>query len=452
MFLFYKKRGVWLFFAVLLCAGVFLLLNNALAEEAITVPEDVSTSVIDSLKNEITARNDEIKKFEAEIAALEISLNKIGGQAKSLKNELSIITNTIAQLDKQVKVTETKIKSTELNIAKLILEINDKEQNIKEDKTSVGEMIQTMQQLDMQSPVEVIFSGNNFGDGWTEMDYLERVQTGVNDRIADLEAKKKSLEENKDELATQKIELSSLRARLLDQKNIANQGKKNKNQLLSETQNQEANYKKLLADTKAKKDGLERELFDYEAQLKVAVDPASYPKSGTSVLAWPVTPPYITQKFGRTSDSGRLYASGTHNGVDFRAKIGSPLLATAPGVVMGIGDTDISCKGVSYGKWVLIKHSNGLATLYGHLSLIKAYAGQQLQTGEVIGYSGNTGYSEGPHLHFSVFVGNAVRITGPKEYKSKVCGTYLRMPIAPTNAYLDPMAYLPLTGSNVKTD
>lgn len=449
MFLFHKKRQIYLFSFALLLAGVFSLLNDALAEEVSNIENG---SIIDVLKSEIDERNNEIKKLEAEIAALDTSLVKTQGQAKSLKNELTIITNTITQLDKQVRVTETKIQSTALNIQKLVLEIEDKELNINDDRNSVGEMLRTMQQQESASPVEVVLSRNNFGDGWIEIDSLEQVQVGVNDRIADLEAKKKSLEENKNELAAQKIEFNALRSRLLDQKNIANQGKKNKNQLLSETQNQESNYKKLLADTKTKKDNLERELFDFEAQLKVAIDPNSYPKSGTSVLIWPISPPYITQLFGKTADSGRLYASGTHSGVDFRAKTGTPLLASASGVVVGIGDTDISCKGASYGKWILIKHANGLSTIYSHLSLIKVGAGQQIEAGAVIGYSGNTGYSTGPHLHFGVFVANAVRITGPTEYKSRVCGTYLRMPVAPTNAYLDPMAYLPLTGSNIKTD
>jgi murein DD-endopeptidase MepM/ murein hydrolase activator NlpD len=444
-----RKQSVFILCATI-CA-VFLVYSWAIAQESTSASENVS--VINNLKNEIEERNDEIKKLEAEILALDNSIEKTQGQAKSLKNELSVISNTIAGLDKQVKVTETKIKSTELSIQKLTIEIADKENNIKNDKTSVGEMFRIMQQIEFQTPVEVVFSQNNFSDGWIEIDSLENVQKGVNDRIADLEEKKKSLEEDKSELAIQKTDLNNLRSRLLDQKSIASQSKNNKNSLLTQTQSQEANYKKLLADTKTKKDNLEKELFDYEAQLKFAIDPTSYPKSGNRVLSWPISPPVrITQLFGKTADSGRLYASGTHNGVDFGAKIGTPIYAASGGVVMGVGDTDISCRGASYGKWVLIRHPNGLATLYAHLHLIKSIAGQEVRAGDIVGYSGNTGYSTGPHLHFTVFVGNAVRITGPTEYKSRVCGTYLRMPIAPTSAYLDPMVYLPLFGSNIKTD
>ncbi|HBM45905.1 MAG: Peptidase, M23/M37 family [Parcubacteria group bacterium GW2011_GWF2_38_76] len=454
MFLRIEKKGNWFFIIALLCVGVFSLAINTLAQEAMPIDTE-NSSVIDSLRNEISDRNNEIKKLEAEIATLDVSLKKTEGQSKSLKNELSIISNTISQLNKQVTVMETKIKSTELNIQKLILEIKDKEKNIKDDKTSVIEMLQAIQQLELQSPIEIIFSEKNFGDGWSEVDYLERVQAKVSDRIIDLEAKKKSLEENKKELASKKVDLNDLRSGLIDQKNIANQNKGSKNKLLSQTQNQEANYKKILSDRLAEKERFEKELYDYEAKLKVAIDPTSYPKPGTSVLSWPVTPPYITQKFGKTSDSARLYVSGSHGGVDFRSKIGTPIKASLSGVVI---DTEgrVARDGCQYGYWVLIKHANGLSTLYAHLSLVKVSPGQSITTGELIGYSGQTGYSEGPHLHFGVYVTQGLRIvansaTLAKNPSKSICYG-IKTVAADPKAYLDPMAYLPITGSNIKTD
>lgn len=61
--------------------------------------------------------------------------------------------------------------------------------------------------------------------------------------------------------------------------------------------------------------------------------------------------------------------------LDFRAPIGTSVRSVADGVVVGTGDTDIYCKGASFGKWILIKHNNGLSTAYGHLSVISTKTG-----------------------------------------------------------------------------
>ena len=160
-------------------------------------------------------------------------------------------------------------------------------------------------------------------------------------------------------------------------------------------------------------------------------------------MSWPLDYIYITQLFGKTEAGKRLYANGTHNGVDFRASIGTSVKAMADGAVLGIGDTDITCSGASFGKFIFIKYNNGLSSTYGHLSLIKVYSGQQISRGEVIGYSGNTGYSTGPHLHVSVYASDAVKM---ESRPSQTCaGRIYTMPISPVNAYLDPLYYLPST-------
>jgi len=86
-----------------------------------------------------------------------------------------------------------------------------------------------------------------------------------------------------------------------------------------------------------------------------------------------------------------------HAGLDFAAPQGTPIYATADGVV-----TEASMSSSGYGNHVIINHGYGYETLYGHMVRIKARRGQRVKRGEVIGYVGSTGKSTGPHLHYEV--------------------------------------------------
>ena len=89
-----------------------------------------------------------------------------------------------------------------------------------------------------------------------------------------------------------------------------------------------------------------------------------------------------------------------HAGLDFTAPQGTPIYATADGVVK---EADYNAGG--FGNHVLISHGYGYETLYGHMYRIKAKVGQKISRGEVIGYVGSTGKSTGPHCHYEVHKG-----------------------------------------------
>jgi murein DD-endopeptidase MepM/ murein hydrolase activator NlpD len=86
-----------------------------------------------------------------------------------------------------------------------------------------------------------------------------------------------------------------------------------------------------------------------------------------------------------------------HPGIDFTAPQGTPIYATADGVVKMAGFSD-----GGYGNHVVINHGYGYETLYGHMFKVKARAGEKVKRGEVIGYVGSTGKSTGPHCHYEV--------------------------------------------------
>ena len=90
-----------------------------------------------------------------------------------------------------------------------------------------------------------------------------------------------------------------------------------------------------------------------------------------------------------------------HKGIDVHSRIGTPVVATADGVV-----TNVQHSAEGFGKLIKVTHPMGFTTYYGHLKLIDVNTNQVVRKGEVIGYSGNTGRSTGPHLHYEVRFGN----------------------------------------------
>jgi hypothetical protein len=114
------------------------------------------------------------------------------------------------------------------------------------------------------------------------------------------------------------------------------------------------------------------------------------------IFQWPVDGP-ITQRFGANPLSYKAFGLAGHNGLDLGVLEGTPVKAAAAGTV------NRACMdGSGYGNHVRIDHGKDSVTLYGHLSTMKVKVGQEVKAGQVIGLSGNTGNSTGPHLHFEI--------------------------------------------------
>ncbi|OHA46528.1 MAG: hypothetical protein A2541_00285 [Candidatus Taylorbacteria bacterium RIFOXYD2_FULL_36_9] len=400
---------------------------------------NIKADTISELQNKIDEANRNREQLEKEISNYQNQLKVIGDQAVTLQNTIKSLDISTGKITTEVKLTESNIKKTAYTIEDTNWDIKDKEKKINLGSLAIKEALRQIDQTEALTVWEMLLSNDNLSAFWTDMENVIQVQAKVNDQVAEVKNIKSSLEKVKAELEQKKKELESYNKELSDRKQVLQSTKKEKNTLLTTTKNTEANYQKILKNKLALKEALDQEINQYESQLKLAIDPKSYPKAGKGILAWPLDYIFITQNFGKTTDSGRLYTSGTHNGVDFRASVGTRVKSAGNGVVEGVGDTDTVCSGASYGKWIFIRYDNGLASVYGHLSLISVKAGQRIKTGEVVGYSGNTGYSTGPHLHMGVYAGQGVKIAS---FKSTVCrGTYT-MPVADLRAYLDPLVYL----------
>lgn len=391
------------------------------------------------LQVQIGQKNADIDRLEQEIQAYQDQLNSIGKQKNSLAGSISELDLTRKKLVADISVTEKKIEKTNLKIQSLNKDITHKKNSISNNTDAIVSGIKKVFDLENQSFIENVLSKDDFTSIWVDVDNMITVREKIIDQTRNLQVKKIELEDTRKDTLDAKNELLTLKSKLSDQRKIVEQNTKEKKQLLAYTKNNEANYQKLLSDSVLKKDALEKELRDYESKLVYILDPSKLPKAG--IFSWPLDYIYITQLFGKTVDSKRLYASGSHGGVDFRASVGTPVKAMGNGVVAGVGDTDVQCFRTSFGKYIFIKYDNGLSAAYGHLSLVKMNIGDRVVTGQVVAYSGNTGYSTGPHLHVSLYAPGAAEV---KSIPSKSCiGRVLTQPIAPINGYLDPMYYLP---------
>ncbi|MBA2293508.1 MAG: peptidoglycan DD-metalloendopeptidase family protein [Actinobacteria bacterium] len=146
-------------------------------------------------------------------------------------------------------------------------------------------------------------------------------------------------------------------------------------------------------------DALEAQSAELAAQIRLSqqespVTPVVQP-SGSGILGWPVSGP-VTSGFGMRW--GRM-----HEGIDIAVGSGTSVRASAAGSVIYAGWLG------GYGNLVVVDHGGGLSTAYAHNSSFASSVGQTVVAGEVVAYSGNTGNSSGPHVHFEVRVnGSAV--------------------------------------------
>lgn len=398
--------------------------------------------LVDDLKSKIEERNRVIQELEKEISQYQTQVEKTSAQGASLKNKIAALELTRKKLSAEIKALENKIARATFSIQELEIQIADTSLTIKRGLAAMAETLEKIDEEESNSLVETLLNYRSISSFLDKAESLSELSQGLKAELKTVRSLKQDLENKKLEAQGKRQELVSLATGLSDKKKVAEYNKAQTSKLLTQTKNQESAYRKVLQEKQALRDAFERELLDYESQLKFAIDPTSLPTVGAGVLRWPLDSVKITQQFGDTAFSRshpQAYSGQGHNGIDLKAAIGTPVKAAFSGSVVGTGNTDTACPNASYGRWVLIEHENGLSTLYAHLSVIKAAAGQTVGTGEIIGYSGETGYATGPHLHFTVYASQGVKILSRQ---SKICNAKYTMPVASLNAYLNPLLYL----------
>ncbi|MEN9920802.1 MAG: hypothetical protein RL538_695 [Candidatus Parcubacteria bacterium] len=405
------------------------------------------TTEIERLQQEINQRSNRLTEIDAEIAAFEQQLNQVGAEKKTLQSAISRLELERKKVNADISRTETLISSTDLEINKLALEINRTETDINKTKDIIGAIIRQEHQSESSSLVEVLLNNDQLSDFWSQLEAHHNVREMLSTKVGELNSYQEIITGKKVNNEEKRDELSSLKNQYVGQTEVLATNKQEQAKLLEVTKSEEKNYQQLLASKQDVKEQILKEMRDYESKLQFILDPATVPTVGSAVFAWPLDNVIITQYFGGTEfaarNAGAYGGRAYHPGVDFGAPGGTPIKAPLSGTVRATGNTDLVPGCYSWGKWTLIDHANGLATLYAHQSVQSVSPGQKVSTGEIIGYVGSTGFSTGPHLHFTVYAKDGVNVRRFNEIKTSTSCGPASSPFAAIEAYIDPMNYLP---------
>ncbi len=393
----------------------------------------VEAQVIDknALQGQIDAKNEELKLINQQLQDQQQKLAETQNQKKSL-------TSDVNQIDSNVSQINLGIEASKIAIDKLTLQIEIMQQNIKDAESDVdlktaamNEVLRQIQQQENDNPLVAFLKNKTLSEGIFEVQALQDLNSNLLISIKQLNDSKKNLNRAIADSADTKDQKQTEVSNLQSKKIIASDLLEQKKQLLNQTKSQEKTYQDSIKQLEQRQSDIAVEIEKIESTLRQQINYKNLPASVPGLLTLPVKG-ILTQGYGATNFARSAYRGKWHNGIDISAPIGTPIVAAADGVVQSTDNQDRYCYKGAYGKYVAIRHYDGLTTIYGHMSLIAVKDGQQVQRGEVIGYVGQTGYATGPHVHFGVYDSETFYIGG-----SKTCG-----PKMPYGGDLNPTRYV----------
>ncbi len=417
--------------AVLLGIAVARSAAAQTATSSVTTPFSAS-----DLKAQLDAKNKELENVNAQLQATQSSLKVTQQQKNTLQNQVNSLNGNIKALNLGIQADQLTTEQLQLEIAQLNGDLGDISASITTKVKAVESTLQELQRNDTsgENLLVVFLKQQTLADGVLEAQTLHNLQSQLANDIDSLKNLRQSYNDKIQESSQKRNSVAVHQADLQNRVAIVQDQQAEKQNLLATTKGQESVYQKQVADLLKQQQQIASQIESLDAILRTKVDPTTLPAVHAGILLVPIAADGvsdITQGYGATDFAKNGYAGHWHNGLDFAAAIGTPVLAAGDGVVSGVANEDLYCRHGAYGKFITIDHPNGLTTLYGHLSKQIVSKGDTVKRGQVIGYSGKTGYATGPHLHFTVFAQTTFNVVS-----SKFCGPL------PTGGDLDPYGYL----------
>ena len=344
------------------------------------------------------AELEEEQRKAAQIAALEQKkkeqqeklkeLEKQIAEAKAKKEDVMVTKNLLDQrnqlLLEQIDDTQNQIDDAAAQIARY--ELLEQEQY-----ELFCQQVRSEEERGSLSYLSVLFKATSMADLLNRMEFVNEVAEYNKTLIA-------AMKETRENIKAEKTEMEAKEAQLGEQQDEL-QGKLDETtKLMNEYAADQRELEKLYAAEEEAGKAIVAEINRLMAESDVVPSAEGF--------IWPVTTSRkISSPQGNRVSPGNGIGSSNHKGVDIcNVSYSSKIYATKSGKVliasMPYSDPDGGSSG--YGNYVVIDHGGGMSTLYAHMSIVKVSVGQYVTQGDVIGVTGNTGASTGPHLHYEV--------------------------------------------------
>lgn len=315
-------------------------------------------------------------------AQLQNQIDENSAQAKDLHKHANTLQEAVNEYNAQINAAEAQIGETTGKINQLEKDLNVTQTELKRQKALLKANVLALYKRGNATEVELIAGSDNFSAYIDEQEYLERIKAGIQDSAQKVVELEKKLKEQRDEQ-------KELLARQVATKKSLDDLRQQKAKLLVQTRGEESRYKKVVAGLEEKRAAIDRQLTNLIAsqqfnnygtisgngqfigrlgstgfstgphlhfEMRSSSGQVFNPRNAMGV--WPVSGS-ISQDFGNPSS---WYANGFHPGIDIVAPYGTPIVATKPGTIVFRGWDD------AYGNMVMIRHSDGNFSVYGHMS------------------------------------------------------------------------------------
>jgi murein DD-endopeptidase MepM/ murein hydrolase activator NlpD len=359
------------------------------------LPLGSSGQSADSLRRKIERKQAQIEQKKGRERVLTSEVSAFTRKIGSLQADITVLQTKQVQLQANLDAKRAELARIQEELRRERLRLARLRRRLAETRVELANRLVQMYKEDTPDMVTVVLEADGFADLLERTEFLQRSSaqdTRIISRVRDAKIETKAtadrldrLEEWAEEVAAAiEVEVSQVvqvKGELVSRRESYASARAGKAQLLANTR---AGRQELEHHV----DSLQREQVAVIARLRGPSNVAGPIRQGSGQLIWPASGS-ISSGFGWRW--GRLHA-----GVDIPLPERTPLRAADGGSVAIAGSVG------GYGNYTCIQHGGSLSTCYGHQSSIAVSVGQSVSQGQVIGYSGNTGHSTGPHVHFEV--------------------------------------------------